>query len=316
MLKSPKYQLSTIVKNSVGLLLFVICSIAIYKKVIVQSNWENLKQTIATQLGSIGIWNWVMLIFLLFLNLWMEAIKWKLVVAKNNPITIGRSFKSVLVGQAFAFFTPNRIGEYAGRTMFLSSGNKIMGLAQMAWTSYAQLLVTVFIGSVALFINIEYYPWMQNNWMLWIKTMSPFVGAIALFLFFYQKPWSGRLQFLNIIQIDSGIKIKLLSLSTARYLVFIGQYYWVAYLLQMNMSLATLFLSLSILFLLLSILPTISISELVVRGQLLIMILTPFYSNQLTIVSLSSIIWGINFLFPAIIGTCLLLGYRIKEKNK
>lgn len=316
MLKSPNYKLSTIVKNSVGLLLFFICSIAIYQKVILQSNWENLKQTFYTHIGSIGIWNWIILFFLLFLNLWMEAIKWKLVVAKNNPITIANSFKSVLVGQAFAFFTPNRIGEYAGRTMFLSSGNKIMGLAQMAWTSYAQLLVTVCVGSIALFINIEYYPWMHSNSMLWIKVISPFVGALALFLFFYQKRWSGWLGFLSIIQIDQIIKIKLLSLSTLRYLVFIGQYCWAAYLLQMHISIATLFLSLSILFLLLSILPTISITELVVRGQLLILILTPFYSNQLTIVSLSSIIWGINFLLPAIIGTCLLLGYRIIDKNK
>jgi hypothetical protein len=51
----------------------------------------------------------------------------------------------------------------------------------------------------------------------------------------------------------------------------------------------------------------------VVRGQLLILILTPFYSNKVNIVSLSSIIWGINFLIPSIIGTSLLLGYRIKR---
>jgi hypothetical protein len=66
-------------------------------------------------------------------------------------------------------------------------------------------------------------------------------------------------------------------------------------------------------FLCLSILPTISATEWVVRGQVLIMILTPFYSNNITVVSLSSIIWGINFLIPAIIGTMLLLGYRVKN---
>jgi succinate-acetate transporter protein len=108
-------------------------------------------------------------------------------------------------------------------------------------------------------------------------------------------------------------KLQLLGWSLLKYSIFIGQYLWVAYLLQIQLPIVTIFLCLAILFLLLSILPTISITELVVRGQLFIMILAPFYSNKASVVSLSSIIWGVNFLIPAIMGTILLLGYRIKK---
>ena len=76
----------------------------------------------------------------------MESIKWKLVLAELSPITILKSYKSVLVGQAFAFFTPARSGDYVGRILFLEAGSKLKGLAQMAWASYAQLLITLFFG--------------------------------------------------------------------------------------------------------------------------------------------------------------------------
>ena len=313
MFNNPIFKATSLIKNSVGVVLFFVCGFAIYNKLLIQSDWQNLKQSFSIQLQSIGILNWGILIFLLFLNIWMEAIKWKIIVAKNNPITMAASIKSILVGQAFAFFTPNRIGEYAGRTMFLSAGNQMKGITQMAWTSYAQLLITICIGSIGLWVNIAYYPWMQTNGMLLVKLMTPFLLILALFLFFHEKHWKGKLSFLNVIQIEPTVKLKLLGLSLLRYLIFIVQYGWIAYLLQMKISVEVLFLSLSILFLLLSILPTISITELVVRGQLLILILKPFYSHQVTIVSLSSIIWGINFLVPAILGTCLLLGYRINK---
>ena len=313
MLKSTNYHVSSIVKNSAGIILFLVCSIAIYNKVLVNEQWTNLKQVFALHMRSIQIWEWFILLSLMLINLWIESVKWKTVVADNNPLPISTAFKSVIIGQAFAFFTPNRVGEYAGRTMFLSTGNKLLGLTQMAWTSYAQLLVTICIGSVALFVNLSYYPWLQGALVIGFQLTIPLILLASLYLYFYRRTWQGKLSFLNVIQISNITKIQLLGWSLLKYAIFIGQYLWVAYLLQIQIPIVTIFLCLAILFLLLSILPTISITELVVRGQLFIMILAPFYSNKASAVSLSSIIWGVNFLIPAIMGTILLLGYRIKK---
>ena len=62
---------------------------------------------------------------LMCLNFLMESIKWKVVVANTNPISFTKAIKSVLVGQAFAFFTPNRIGDFAGRVLFLKTEHKL-----------------------------------------------------------------------------------------------------------------------------------------------------------------------------------------------
>ncbi len=312
MFKSAKHPILSILKSSAGLLLFFICAFAIYQKVLINEDGKNIKQIFLIQLKIIPNFGWFCLLLLMLSNLIIEALKWKLVVSENNTMGILKSLKSVFVGQAFAFFTPNRIGEYAGRTMYLNDGNKLMGISQMAWSSYAQLLVTITIGTVALFINITFYPWMTNSWMVWIKIICPILALLVLYFYFSVQNWKGVFSVFNSLQIAHPIKVQLIFWSLLRYLIFIVQYYLVAHLLKMNLPFLTVFWSLSILFLLLSILPTISITELVVRGQLLILILTPFYSNKLIIVSLSSIIWGINFLLPSIIGTFLLLGYRIK----
>lgn len=313
MLKSSINKISPYLKNSLGIFLFIVCSIAIYKKVIMNDDWKSVQSVFQSQLISISVFQWAILLSFMFVNLYIEAIKWKKVVEKNNPLRIDKSLQSVFVGQAFAFFTPNRVGEYAGRTLFLSSGNKMIGLAQMAWTSYAQLLVTLVLGTLALFINLSAYTTYNENWLFWIKLLSPAIGIMAIVVFFYKRQWTGWLTFLNILQIENLVKLQLLGLSFFRYCIFISQYIFLAYLLHIPISILTLTLSLSILFLCLSILPTFSITEWAVRGQLLIMILTPFYSNNLMIISFSSIIWGINFLIPSMIGTILLLGYRLQK---
>jgi uncharacterized membrane protein YbhN (UPF0104 family) len=288
-----------------GFLLFIICAIAIYKEAISNKNWAAYGVEIQQQLQQTAFTYWLILLLLMGFNFAIEALKWKLLVEKNNPIGFLKSLHSVFVGQAFAFFTPNRIGEYVGRTMFLETVNKAKGLAQMAWTSYAQLLVTIIVGTVALFWNLPFFPW--------LKWASPLIALSAIIIFFYDRQWKGWLAVLNKLQIATHSKITLLILSFLRYGVFTFQYAWAAKMLGMEIPFWVLGSSIAVLFLFLSILPTISITELVVRGQLLLLILAPWYSNGLMIIVLSSLIWAVNFLLPAIIGACLLLGFRLKQ---
>ena len=292
-------------KKSIGFFLFLVCAIAIYNKVLANENWAQYGEKIKIQFLAIYLYQWIVLLLLMSMNFLIESIKWHQVVAKNNPISILKSIRSVFVGQSFAFFTPNRIGEYAGRTLFLNEGNKLLGMAQMAWASYAQLLITILIGSFALMIHLPFYPWLQ-----WA---SPILGIVATGLFFYRKEWKGWAGKLTILQIPTSTKFKLLGLSLIRYIVFMLQYIWAAYMLGMLINPVDLAVSIAILFLCLSILPTISITELVIRGQLLLIILAPFYQIKIMIISLSTLIWAINFLLPAIIGAFLLIGYRLKQ---
>jgi hypothetical protein len=300
-------------KKSIGFVLFVVCSFAIYKSTLVNENWAQLGLLFRTKLFTITFYQWLVLCLLLFLNFFIESIKWKLVVSNSHLISYANAFKSVMVGQSFAFFTPNRIGDFAGRVMFLKKEHKLVGMAHLAWASYAQLLITLILGIIAINFNFPSFTWSHFIWFNMIKWLSPLIGLLLLVLFFYHKNWEGKLHFLNIVQISVSSKAYLLMFSFFRYGVFILQYLWVAYLLHMEVSFGLLVVSIAILFLCLSILPTINFTELVVRGQLLILILSPIYADKQMIIFLTSFIWCVNFLIPSIIGSILLLGYRLNR---
>ncbi len=300
-------------KKSIGFLLFLLCSIAIYYKVLHDVAWNQFIQTMLLQLKAIPVFDWMVLLVLFCLNFLLEAYKWKWVIYTISPISLFKAIESVFVGQAFAFFTPNRVGEFAGRTLFLPTADKLAGMTKMAWASYAQLLATIVMGCIALGLNVSFYPIIQGPWLVMVKWVSPLVGCIALLLFFYQRNWTGCLSFLNKVKVATNLKVHLLWLSLVRYLVFLLQYVWVARMLQLNIGILPLIFSVAILFLCLSILPTISLTELVVRGQLLILLLAPFSQDPLMIVAVSTFIWSVNFLAPAIIGAFLLLRYRLNQ---
>jgi hypothetical protein len=291
--------------KSIGLILFVVCLVAIYNKVAHNENLNQYSADIKIQFAKVTFFEWSVLLLLFLGNYLMEAIKWQNLLASWSPISILKSYKSVLIGQAFAFFTPARSGDYVGRILLLPPGSKIKGVAQLAWSSYAQLIITISIGSIALFFNLPFFPW--------IKWFMPLGLIAALFVYFHPGEFKGWLNKINQLQIENKLKLNLLGLSFLKYMIFILQYTWAVKMLNIPITPIDLWIALGVLFLLLSIIPSISLTDLVIRGQIIVVLLEPYYNNSLMLICLSTIIWAVNFLLPAIIGAFLLINFRIKQ---
>ena len=278
--------------KSIGLILFIVCLLAIYNKVAHNENLNQYSTDIKIQFEQVTFFEWAVLFLLFLLNYLMEAIKWQNLLASWSPISIFKSYKSVLIGQAFAFFTPARSGDYVGRILLLPPGSKIKGVAQLAWSSYAQLIITISIGSIALFFNLPFFPW--------IKWFMPMGLIAALFVYFHPGQFKGWLHKINKLQIENKLKLQLLGLSFLKYIVFVLQYTWAVKMLNIPIVPIDLWIALGVLFLLLSIIPSISLTDLVIRGQLIVVLLEPYYNNSLMLICLSTIIWAVNFLLPVI----------------
>lgn len=292
-------------KSGIGILLFIICAIAIYYQVGKNENLNTYGTEIKNQLKQVSIFSMFVLLILMFLNLWIESIKWKTVLNSENQISVGSALKSIFVGQAFAFYTPNRVGEYAGRTLMLISGNKVMAVGRMAWSNYAQLIVTIVAGSFAVFVHPPI--------LSWLRWVTPILMIIALMIYFHQRPFIGWFKIFNFLQIETSLKVRLLFLSLLRYSVFLLQYCWVLHILNIPIPYVEYIIGVAVMFLCLSVLPTISLTELVIRGQLVLLIMAPWYHNGLMLITLSTLIWLVNFLLPAIIGAFLLLGFKLNR---
>jgi hypothetical protein len=289
----------------IGFILFVICAIAIYNKVIQNENLNQYGAELKIQLGKIHWTAWVLMGCLMALNYTIEAIKWKSVIASANNFNVLQALRAVLVGQAFSFFTPARSGDYVGRTLFLAPGTKLKGITQMAWASYAQILMTICFGCFAMFWNLPFLPW--------LKWVAPFGAMLALSLFFYNQPLKGWFSKMNLLQIPIALKWKLLALALARYSIFLMQYNWAAQMLAVPVDWMDLSIAVMALLFFLSMIPAISLTDLVIRGQLFLLLMAPFYQNDITLIALTTLIWLVNFLIPSILGAFLLLGFRLKR---
>ena len=92
-------------------LIFVLAYLFLGYKLVTFDGYEALLE----HFSSVSFHDYLFLFFVFLLlpfNLFFEALKWQRLVAGLQPISLGLAFRSVLVGQTGAFFTPNRIGEF------------------------------------------------------------------------------------------------------------------------------------------------------------------------------------------------------------
>ena len=62
-------------------------------------------------------------------NWGLEARKWQLALRPVGGIAYRNAFKAVFTGAAVASFTPNRMGEYLGRILYIREGHRTQAIA-------------------------------------------------------------------------------------------------------------------------------------------------------------------------------------------
>lgn len=100
-------------------ILFLWLSWSIYREIKQQPDLEKTWTAIKTSLQGPLLLNLVAVIALMFVNWSIEAVKWKLSVKKIQNVGFLKAFKAVLSGVSFSVSTPNRVGEYLGRVLYM-----------------------------------------------------------------------------------------------------------------------------------------------------------------------------------------------------
>lgn len=307
-----------------GPLLFLWLSYSIYHAIKAQPNLLNSWQVIKDAWKGPEAWKLFLALGLVFVNWSIEAIKWKLVVKHLQELKFVTALKAILSGVSFSVSTPNRVGEYAGRVLYLNDGNRLKAVSLTIVSSISQLLITLvagFFGAIQLrsIISTE-YSIIPNQFLIVLAIL--FTAILLATIFYFKISWFTKLvtrlfdkgRFLFLIDAVSELKpstlIKLLLLSAIRFLVFITQYGLLFSLFGVSVSAYNLMSSLSVYFLIMTVVPTIAITELGIRGGLSIWLIGLFSANKAGIVFATICIWFINLIIPAIIGTLLMLGNK------
>jgi uncharacterized membrane protein YbhN (UPF0104 family) len=305
-----------------GPLLFAWLAWSIYRQIRKQPDletaWQGIKDSFSTPL----VWNLVAVIALMVVNWSVEAVKWKISVRPIQEVSFMKALRAVLSGVSFSVSTPNRVGEYLGRVLYMDEGNRLKTISITIVGSISQLIITLLMGFIGLIIlrpGIESTQLVSPIWMKVIiyGTLSVLSGLI---LFYFRLPWlikwvdrlPGSNRFAYLIRaledFNPRLLLKLLLLSAFRFFVFIIQYYLLFHLFAVDVAWPPIYWAVSVSFLVMAVIPTIAIAELAQRGKVMTTIMALYTSNDLGVSFTTAGIWLINLILPAIVGSLLILG--------
>lgn len=314
-----------------GPVLFIWLAWSIYSQISGQDGLEESLLRIKVSLASSNIWFLAATIMLMVVNWGLEAHKWMLAVRRVQQISFGRAFKAILSGISFSISTPNSIGEYVGRVLYMSEGNRIKAISLTVVANMSQLIVTFAMGLTALvFIKEDLIvsgiaTQAFVNAFLWVSAII----TVTLLLFYFRLPWLIKIidklpqasKFAWAIEaiehINATLLVKFLSLSVIRFTVFSLQYFLLFQLFDVNVSVLQSWMGISVMFLVMAIIPTIALfTDLGLKNELSIQLMGLFTTNHLGVSLTSLSIWLINLVFPALIGSLLILGIKNIFKNR
>ncbi|MBP7558471.1 MAG: flippase-like domain-containing protein [Chitinophagaceae bacterium] len=327
-----KRHIKLLVNYLLGPLLFAWLAYSIYQQLMSQPNleasWKHTRQTF----GTLQVWLLALALFLMLLNWGIEALKWQLAVRRVQAISYFTACKAVLSGVSFSVTTPNRVGEYLGRILYMKEGSRLKAISLTIAGSISQLIITLIMGCVGLLFlrrEIEGAQLLSDFWYELILYGTITISTV-LTLFYFKLSWlvkwldrlpgSRRYAWLieSLEQFDATILLQLLSLSAIRFIVFMAQYYLLFRLFDVSISWWQCYWSVSISFLVMAAIPTIALfTDLGLRGTVTLKLAGLFSSNQLGIGLAAASIWFINLIIPALAGSLLILGIgRIFRKKE
>ena len=290
----------------------------IYHQLVENKSFEELDISVLIDTVKKNKFYLVGVILMMFLNWLVEALKWRYMISKIENISIMTAYRAIFTGITVSTFTPNRIGEYGGRVFCLEKGDRIKAVFITVLCSMSQLLVTILYGSISLFILFDEI--LIDKTFLSVSLLI----LLNLFLLFSYFNISHIVNFLGKFKLIKSFKKYLEVLvmynykdliiafiySNTRYFIFSLQFIILLHVFGINISFMDAILSVMLIFFFITITPTITIAEIGVRGSVAIFVLGLFSSNDIAILSSTTLLWLINLIIPAIIGSFFIFSLK------
>jgi hypothetical protein len=287
--------------------------------------WQKIKQALT---GSQS-WKLWLVVLLMPVNWGLETCKWHLLVNRMQPLSFMKSFESVLSGLSLAINTPNRIGEYGGRVVYLLPQNRLKGVALTIISSISQLLVTLVLGSIALVIlKDDLYKVEMGGTHFSSILFTGFQFSVLIFvlltgILFFKLEWlvnlvkriplfKEKLSFIAVLEnLGPRLYWQILFYSFLRFVVFALQYVLLWQVLTVEINIWQGFWAIALVFLVMAIIPGFAIADVGIRGKVAISIVGIFSANSIAILAGTAGLWLLNLVVPALIGSLLLLTIKI-----
>ena len=264
--------------------------------------------------------SWLYLCFvLMFVNIGLETRKWQLLAGSAEALTFKQSLTSYLAGIAISIVTPNRLGEYPGRILYLKRKNTFRLISVSILGSFAQLLAIFIFGAAALIYYNVSHPGIWEKGLLAATLVMVVILGWCYWRFESWLPLLSRIKWLQkykiygqlLMRFTAKEQLTILFISLLRFAVFTVQYLVLLRWMTIIVPAVDGFFLSALFFWTIAVVPSIALAELGVRGQVGLYLFAAYSANAIGILSATIGLWFINLIIPAIVGSVLLFRMKV-----
>jgi hypothetical protein len=252
----------------------------------------------------------VFILSLSVFNRFFEILKWQNLVGFIHEISLSEATKQVLAALTAGLFTPNGVGEYAGKAMYFDKKDTKKVVFLNLVCNGIQMILTVVFGIFGLlYFNAQYN-------VITTKTVAVLFGILViLFVALFSakkitiKSYSIERLIHKINEIPKSIHQKNTILAIFRYLVFSHQYYFLFLAFDVDLPYFILISAVSSVYFLASSLPTFQFLDFAVKGSVAVYFFGILGVNEWVVVFVTTLMWFLNVVLPVIIGSYYVLNF-------
>jgi hypothetical protein len=256
------------------------------------------------------------LLLLSVLNRYFEILKWQNLASYIKPISVGEATKQVLAALTAGIFTPNGVGEYAGKALYYDKQETKQVIFLNLICNGIQMVLTVLIGILGLlYFNAQYH-------VIATQTVAIIIGALVLLfvlLFLIKKITIKGYSIDKLIQkineIPKRLHHKNIVLGLCRYLVFSHQYYFLFLAFDVDLPYWTLMSAVTSVYFLASSLPTFQFLDFAVKGSVALFFFGILGVNEWIVIFVSTLMWFLNVVLPVLIGSYYVLNFKTQKSS-
>jgi len=269
-----------------------------------------------TQMRSGSPWILCLVVLMMPLNWMMEIIKWRMLMRPAVVLSWRKAIAGVLSGIAFSLFTPNRIGEYGGRILYVDRKYTWNVVMASLTGSFAQNLVHISFGLVAamiLFSTTLDLPRVTGSGM-WVLSACVIFVIWGVYWYlphfaralgeghpprFLTRPWKALAHISQTTRRQLGLA---LVCAATRYAIFTLQYVLLLQYFGVEVPWIWLTGGVAVIYLMQTSIPLPPFVDLIARNELGIVLWAGFGINELSIIAAGLGIWILNLVLPALFG--------------
>ena len=277
-----------------------------------QLDWVQFAEQFKTKNLTIELF---LMLFLSVANRFLEILKWQNLVESIQKISLFEATKQVLAALTLGIFTPNGIGEYAGKALYFDKSQTKNVVFLNLICNGIQMVLSVFFGLIGLvFFNLKFHFLKDESVIMFFLILLILVSILFMIKNKTVAGFSIHKFYLKMMLLPKKIHFKNVLLGTARYLVFSHQYYFLFVVFGVQLPYLMIMAAITSVYFLASALPTFQFLDFAVKGSVAVFFFNYLGINQWIVVFVSTLIWFFNVVLPVIFGCYFVLTFKTEKK--